>query len=341
MRTAYVYDQLYLEHDTGQHPENAGRLTAIMQTLEKSGLLNALTQIEARDATQAELEAVHHKAYIEHVRYTADSGGGWLDGDTYVSPSSFVAATRAAGGLIALVDAIIRGEVDNGFALVRPPGHHAVATKGMGFCLFNNVAVAAAYVFASHGLERVLIVDHDVHHGNGTADLFYADAHVLYFSTHQYPHYPGTGSLTETGIGKGEGYTVNVPLPAGVGDHGYRRVFEEILAPIVRRYDPQLILVSVGYDVHWREPLASMRLSVTGYAQLTQILKELALETCGGKIAFTLEGGYDLDALACGVAATLEALSGREITDPLGPAPGSEPDISALLQRIKAIHGIE
>ena len=341
MRTAYVYDHLYLEHDTGQHPENARRLTAIMQNLEKSGLLNALTQVEARDATQAELEAIHHKAYIEHVRQSADRGGAWLDGDTYVSPSSYAAAIRAAGGLIALVDAIMRGEVDNGFALVRPPGHHALAARGMGFCLFNNVAVAASYASASHGLDRVLIVDHDVHHGNGSADLFYGDPHVLYFSTHQYPHYPGTGNLPETGISKGEGYTVNVPLPAGVGDHGYRRVFEEILAPIVECYDPQLILVSVGYDAHWRDPLASMRLSVTGYAQLTQILKELAVETCGGKLAFTLEGGYDLDGLACGAGATLEALSGREITDPLGPARGSEPDISALLQRIKAIHGIE
>ncbi len=341
MGTAYVYDDLYLEHDTGQHPENAGRLMAIVHTLEKRGLLNDLTQVEARDATQAELEAIHHKAYIERVKRTADQGGAWLDGDTYVSPASYAAAIRAAGGLIELVDAIMRREADNGFALVRPPGHHAIAARGMGFCLFNNVAIAAAHALSSHGLERVLVADYDVHHGNGTADAFYADPRVLYFSTHQYPHYPGTGDLTETGSDKGQGYTVNVPLPAGVGDQGFRRVFEEVLVPVARRYDPQLILVSVGYDAHWRDPLAHMRLSVTGYARLAQILKELAVETCGGKIAFTLEGGYDLEALACGVVATLEALSGREITDPLGPAPGSEVDISTRLQRVKLIHGIE
>lgn len=341
MSTAYVYDQLYLEHDMGQHPENARRLTAIMQTLEETGLRGALLKVEAKDATQAELEAIHHKAYIERVKRTADEGGAWLDGDTYVSPASYAAAIRAAGGLIALVDAIMREEVDNGLALVRPPGHHALAGRGMGFCLFNNVAIAAAHALNSCGLDRVLIVDYDVHHGNGTADAFYADPRVLYFSTHQYPHYPGTGDSTETGSGDGIGYTVNVPLPAGVGDHGYVRVFEEILAPIARRYDPQLVLVSVGYDAHWRDPLSHMGLSVTGYARLAQILRELATETCGGRIAFTLEGGYDPEALGHGVAATFDALLGEEATDPLGPARGSEPDISARLERTKAIHGIE
>jgi len=341
MSTAYVYDEIYLQHDTGRHPENAGRLRVIMRALEESGLLKELIQIQARDATQAEIEAIHRRAYIERVQHIAEQGGAWLDGDTYISPSSHAAAVRAAGGLIALLDAIMTGAADNGFALVRPPGHHALAGRGMGFCLFNNVAIAAAYALEHHGLERVLIADYDVHHGNGTADAFYSDPRVLYLSTHQYPHYPGTGAATETGSGPGEGYTVNVPLPAGVGDHGYFQVFEEIVTPIVRRYLPQLILVSVGYDAHWRDPLAQMRLSVAGYARLAQMLIDMAIETCGGKIAFTLEGGYDPEALAYGAVATFDALLGKEAIDPLGPTLGSEPDISARLEQVKGIHGIE
>jgi acetoin utilization deacetylase AcuC-like enzyme len=340
MVTAYVYDELYLQHDTGSHPENAGRLIAIMDALEQRGILSQLEQVEARDATEDELRAIHRAEYIEHVRRTAERGGAWLDGDTYVSPRSYAAATRAAGGLLALVDAIMSGEVDNGFALVRPPGHHAVAGRGMGFCLFNNVAIAAARALARHGLNRVLIVDYDVHHGNGTADSFYSDPRVLYFSTHQYPHYPGTGHWSEKGSGEGEGYTVNVPLPGGVGDEGYSRVFEELLAPIAERYDPELVLVSVGYDAHWRDPLAQMRLSTSGYWWLAGHLRELADRTCQGRVAFTLEGGYDLEALTFGVVATFDALRGQQCTDSLGSSRGAETSIVTLLEQVKAIHGI-
>ena len=340
MATAYVYDELYLEHDTGSHPENAGRLTAIMRALAERGMLDELVQVDARDATDGELRAIHRAEYIEQVRRTAERGGAWLDGDTYVSPRSYAAAIRAAGGLVALVEAIMSGDVDNGFALVRPPGHHAVAGRGMGFCLFNNVAIAAASALTGHGLNRVLIVDYDVHHGNGTADSFYSDPRVLYFSTHQYPHYPGTGHWSETGSGEGEGYTVNVPLPGGVGDEGYRRVFDDLLVPIAERYDPELVLVSVGYDAHWRDPLAHMRLSTSGYWWLAKCLRELANRTCEGRVAFILEGGYDLEALTSGVMATFDALRGQECTDSLGSSRGTETGVDALLERIKEVHGV-
>jgi len=341
MVTAYVYDPLYLQHDTGGHPEKAARLTAIMRTLKEGGLLEEVTRVDARDATRSELQEIHEGTYVERVRRIAEEGGAWLDGDTYVSSGSYDAAVRAAGGLLALLDSIMKGEVDDGFALVRPPGHHALPDRGMGFCIFNNVAIAASVAIARHGLNRVLIVDYDVHHGNGTSDAFYSDPSVLYFSAHQYPYYPGTGHWSETGVGEGEGYTVNVPLPTGVGDEGYRRVFEELLVPIALRYDPELILVSVGYDAHWRDPLAHMRLSLAGYGALASMLKELANEVCEGRIGFTLEGGYDLEAQANGVLNTFRALQGQEMDDKLGPAPGSEPDIDALLQTIRGVHGLQ
>jgi acetoin utilization deacetylase AcuC-like enzyme len=341
MATAYVYDELYLEHETGMHVENPTRLTAIMRTLEHTGLLPYLVRLEARDASLKELESIHSMRYIQQVQNAAARGGAWLDADTYVSEGTYAAAVRAAGGLLRLVEAVLSGEVDDGFALVRPPGHHAKASRGMGFCLFNNVSIAASYARIQRGLDRVLIVDYDVHHGNGTSDAFYSDPHILFFSTHQYPHYPGTGDWRETGSGKGVGYTINVPLRSGVGDKGYERIFEEVLVPTADRFQPELILVSAGYDAHWHDPLAGMILSVSGYARLVQILMDLANRHCEGRLAFTLEGGYDLDALSHGVAATLAVLSGQEFADPLGPAPGSERDIGALLEQIRELHGIQ
>jgi acetoin utilization deacetylase AcuC-like enzyme len=340
MSTAYVYDPLYLKHDLAQHPENSRRLEQTMKHLRDVGLLGRMKSLEARDAAAEEVAAVHHPSYVEHIREAAEGRVGWLDMDTYVGPYSHAAALRAAGGLLRATEAVLKGEVDNAFALVRPPGHHAVASRAMGFCLFNNVAVAARYALQQFHLERVLIVDFDLHHGNGTQDAFYEEPRVLYFSTHQYPYYPGTGHWQETGRGAGQGYTVNVPLPAGVGDVGYGRVFEEILLPVARRYQPQLILVSAGYDAHWSDPIGGMLLSVSGYAAMVRTLFALAKELCAGRLVLTLEGGYGLDALAAGIAATFAVLLGdQKVEDPLGPAGQGEQAVDGVIAAVKRVHG--
>jgi acetoin utilization deacetylase AcuC-like enzyme len=340
MSTGYVYDPLYLEHDVPAHPENKRRLEQTMKHLGDAGLLGRMRQLGARDASIEEVSAVHRPAYIERVRNAAEGGGGWLDPDTYVGLRSYAAALRAAGGLLQAVDAVLGGEVDNAFALVRPPGHHAMANRGMGFCLFNSIAIAARYALQQHDLDRVLIVDFDLHHGNGTQDAFYEEAQVLYFSTHQYPYYPGTGHWQETGRGAGQGYTVNVALPSGVGDTGYQRVFDEILVPLARRYQPQLILASAGYDAHWMDPLGMMLLSVSGYADITRTLVALAAELCAGQLVLTLAGGYSLEALALSIAATFSVLLGDEqVHDPLGPAKQKEQPVDAVISTVKRVHG--
>ncbi len=338
MSTGYVFHPIYLEHNDPGHSERKERLQSIMRSLESSGTLARLTSIEATPLDLELLSTMHDPNYIKRVEMVAESGWGMLDPDTYVNARSYEAALMAAGGLINAVEAVLLGQVDNGFALVRPPGHHALRDRGMGFCLFNNVALAAQYAIEQHGLPRILIVDFDVHHGNGTQDAFYERDDVLYFSTHQYPHYPGTGHWREKGQGRGEGYTVNVPLPEGVGDEGYTQAFEEILLPLAHRYNPDLILVSAGYDAHWVDPLASMRLSTTGFHHLTTILVSLAEELCQGRLVLTLEGGYDLDALSHSVLATFAALKREEAEDPLGPAPGRAPFIDDLLQNVKEVH---
>jgi len=341
MSTAYVYDPLYLEHDAVQHPENKHRLEQTMKHLQEAGFLKRMERLEARDASVEEISAVHRPSYVAQVRDVAEGRGGWLDADTYVGRYSYAAALRAAGGLIRAVEAVLDGEANNAFALVRPPGHHAVPDHGMGFCLFNNIAIAARYAVHKYKLERVLIVDFDLHHGNGTQDAFYEESQVLYFSTHQYPYYPGTGHWQETGRGAGQGYTVNVPLPAGIGDAGYQHVFDEILAPLARRYQPQLILVSAGYDAHWMDPLGMMLLSVSGYANLVHTLVTLADELCTGRLVFTLEGGYNLEALAFSIAATFSILLGDEkVRDPLGPATQREQPVDGIIRTVKRVHGL-
>ena len=341
MTTAYVYHPLYLEHSLPHHPENAIRLQRIMGALKEAGLLERLVEVEPRAATEEELARVHTPGYIRLVQRLADGGGGHLDPDTYVRPRSYEAARMAAGGLLAMVEAMLEGGVTNGFALVRPPGHHAMADRGMGFCLFNNVAVAAQHALTFPQVERVLIADFDVHHGNGTQEAFEADPRVFYFSTHEYPFYPGTGHWSERGRGAGEGTVLDVPLPAGVGDAGYARVYEELAWPLARRFRPDLILVSAGYDAHWQDPLAMMRLSLTGYAHLVQELVAMAEELCAGRLLFTLEGGYQLDVLSLGGLNTFYALIGQgTVADPLGRPGEGEPDIDGLLERLKHLHGL-
>jgi len=339
MSTGYVYDPVFLKHDLRGHPENAQRLVRVTRLLEETGTLARLTAVQARDVSADELAWNHTPDYVAQVRSVAERGGGHLDLDTYVGVDSYAAASKAAGGLIDLAAAVLEGRLDNGFGLVRPPGHHALRGRGMGFCLFNNVALAAYAALEAHGLERVLIVDFDVHHGNGTQDSFDEDPRVLYFSTHQYPHYPGTGHWQEIGRGEGQGTTANVPLPHGVGDAGFSLIFEDFLWLLAERYRPQLILVSAGYDAHWADPLAGIQLSVTGYAQLARSLKSLAEALCDGRIVFTLEGGYNLDVLAYGVLNTFKVLLGDgEIVDPLGPAPRREQPVDDLVEHLKGVH---
>jgi acetoin utilization deacetylase AcuC-like enzyme len=343
MRVGIVYDPIYLKHDTGQHVENSRRLEATIAYLEQTQLLPQLVLIKPRAATVEEIALVHDGSYISHIQNLAEKGGGWLDADTVMSRYSYEAAAYAAGGVIKASAAVMDGEVDSAFGLVRPPGHHATSRKAMGFCLFNNVAIAAKYALAKYRLERVIIIDFDVHHGNGTQAAFYDSPDVFYISTHEYPFYPGTGGIEDTGSGPGEGKTINIPLPAGCGDTEYLRVFEEIVVPAARRFRPQLIMVSAGYDVHWADELASMRMSTSGLARIVGVIKGLADELCSSRLVLSLEGGYNLQALAYSVKATFDVLLGNaSIEDPLGPPPRQfQPaDITDLIRTIKKIHGL-
>jgi acetoin utilization deacetylase AcuC-like enzyme len=321
MKAGLVYDPIYLEHDTGDHVENSRRLVEAMAHLKETGIKEKLTSLPARPASPEELEMIHASEYISYVKSKAENGGGWLDPDTVMSPKSYEAALYAAGGVLVAVEAVMKEEVDNAFALVRPPGHHAVQDRAMGFCIFNNVAIAAKFALSKFKLNRVLIADFDVHHGNGTQDAFYSDPKVLYFSTHQYPFYPGTGCMDETGTGAGEGATVNFTMAAGWGDEEYLRAFSEVLIPVARRFRPDLILVSAGFDAHWADHLANMKVTITGFAQMARILKELAAELCRARLVFTLEGGYNLRVVASSIKAVFDVLLGNsEVEDPLGKA---------------------
>lgn len=342
MSTALVFAPA-LAHTKSHHPENHNRLAQVMPTLERFRVLADLTAVSPTLATITQLRRVHTAAYIERVREAALRGGGVLDhGDTYVTPESYEQALLGVGGGLAAVDAIMTGRVRNGFALIRPPGHHAESDRAGGFCLFNNVAVAARHAQAVYGARRILIVDFDVHHGNGTQHIFYDDPTVLFTSLHLYmPYYfyPGIGALHETGRGRGNGYTLNVPLPPHVGDLGYERILTEVVWPKAESFRPDFILVSAGFDAHWQDPLASAGLTLTGYARLTRGLLAMADKLCHGRVLFVLEGGYHQMALTYGVLNVLYALLARDaIHDPLGPMPQPEQDVTDLLQQLKRRH---
>lgn len=344
MKAGLVYDPIYLEHDTGDHVENSQRLVSIMSHLEETGMKEKLISFSPRLASIEEVEMVHASEYVSYIKSKAESGGGWLDPDTFMCPRSYEVALYAAGGMLTAVEKVMTGEVDSAFALVRPPGHHATSNRAMGFCIFNNIAIAAKFALANFNIERILIADFDVHHGNATQEAFYNDSKVLYFSTHQYPFYPGTGWLDETGTDEGKGYTVNFPMSAGWGDDEYLRAFNEVLVPAARKFQPQLILVSVGFDPHWADNIAMMQVSVSGFAQIVRILEKLAVELCQGHLALTLEGGYNLEVAASGTRAIFDVLLGNaEVVDPLGKAPVIRKAVSfeEHLKRIKEIHHIE
>ncbi len=323
------------EHNHPSHPENPKRVPAILNALENDPELSSivLRPSSFSPATAEQLAAVHDPAYIAALREAMKQAPAYIDpAPTYISPQSFHCAALAAGAALAAVESVISDQ--SSFAIIRPPGHHAPPDRAMGFCLFNNIALAARRA-QQLGLARVMIYDFDVHHGNGTQTAFYTDPSVLFISSHQWGIYPGSGWLDETGAGAGAGYTLNIPLPAGVGDAGFRRLVAEIVAPAADRFRPDLLLVSAGYDAHWRDPLANLQLSCSGYWMLGAMLAEVARRRCGGKIVFVLEGGYDLPALAHGVCNTLRGALGLPAADPLGPAPEEEPEIDSLLEKLK------
>ncbi len=354
MTTALIYDPIFLEHLTPEnHPDRPERLKKAMDVLQALNWLEreGLVQLTPRAATEDELATVHEREYIQKVKAAAhkvareqDSSGRktrFFATDTFVSARSYEAAIKAAGAPLTAIDAILHGEIDNAYCLVRPPGHHAVAESAMGFCLFNNVAVAARYAIDKHGLERVMIIDYDVHHGNATQEMFYDDPRVLYFSIHQAPFYPGTGSSDECGEGAGLGTTINVPLPATTGYETYEPVFRQVMAPAADRFDPQLILVSAGFDAHWKDPLGGMYLSTAGFAKLTGIIIELAQTLCNGRLVFVQEGGYDQLALAGCVATCINLLLGDDAAvDSLGQAPTIKYRINSdvLIAELRRIH---
>jgi len=302
-------------------------MAAIDDELTRAGLLDDRPAVPFGPADLDAVARVHNPRYIAALHDLAAGGGAWLDADTMVAPDSVAVALLAAGAAIAAVDAALDGHAPHAFALVRPPGHHATPRRGMGFCLLNSVAIAAAHAL-DRGLQRVLIVDWDVHHGNGTQDAFETDPRVLFCSLHQSPLYPGTGAATERGRGAGEGFTINVPLRAGGGDDLYRHVFDERFLPAARAYRPELVLVSAGFDAHAADPLGGMRLTESGFADLTHRVVDLATESAAGRVVAVLEGGYDPAALARGVAATLRVLDGEPSVDPMPRAPRGVTDDS-------------
>ncbi len=310
-RIGVLRDPLFLLHvNDRDHLESPDRLRAIDSVLAAPALRGALVELPGRDAAREELAWIHAEKWIRAAEQTRGVPRTMFDMDTSANEHSFDAAVRAAGGVISSVEAAADGGLAAAFAFVRPPGHHAESDRAMGFCLFNNAAVASEYARRRLGLERVLVVDWDVHHGNGTMHSFYESDRVLFFSAHQYPHYPGTGRVDEIGSGPGRGYTVNVPLPPGQGDEEYAAIFEQVLRPITVEYAPQLILVSAGFDIARGDPLGDMEVTPAGFSRMTRVLMDLAAGCCPGRLVFTLEGGYRLDALAGGVSAVLATLAG-------------------------------
>ncbi len=345
MTTAYVTHPRYTEHHLAGHPEHKGRIEAIWERLDSSGLSARMNRLEAPLATEEQILTVHTHEYLDLLKWIELSGrhNVHLDPDTYAGSTAYTIARLSAGGVVQAVDEVMSGRADNALAAVRPPGHHAMPDHAMGFCLLGNVPIAVRHAQKTYGIERVMIVDYDVHHGNGTEAMFYDDNTVLFTSTHQYPFYPGTGSVTDTGEEKGKGYTVNIPLSAGHGDSSYATIYEKILWPAAERFKPQLMVVSAGFDAHWLDPIAGMRLSLTGYAHLSRDLMKMAEQLCGGKIVFVLEGGYNLDALSYGMENVAHALLGDDtVNDPVGPPQDGqqEPDVMPLVERIRGIHNL-
>ena len=310
-KTGIDKDTRYMQHSAGfAHPESPLRLAAIYDMLDDPAMSWKFTSIEPREAAFEEIAAVHSASYVNYIAGTAGHSVQ-LDPDTATSPETYQIAKLAAGGICNAVDSVITNEVNNAFAFIRPPGHHAERGSAAGFCIFNNVAIGAMHAILQHNLQRVLIVDWDLHHGNGTQHIFYDDQRVLYFSTHQYPYYPGTGGMDEIGQGKGKGYTVNVPLPGGRGDGDYVKIFRKILQPVALEFKPELVLLSAGFDIYFNDPMGGMSVTPEGFAALARILLDIADSCCGGRLVAALEGGYHVQGLTKSVKAVLEEMLGE------------------------------
>jgi acetoin utilization deacetylase AcuC-like enzyme len=320
----YFHHESSLEHETGAHPEQAARIPAIERELAARDWLG-YQRVEAPQASLEAVMAVHPSSHVDAVRGMSERGGGWFDPDTYASQGSYRAALHAAGGACAMVEALLGNGAGVGFCGLRPPGHHAETATAMGFCLFNNIAIAARHALGALGAERVFILDWDVHHGNGTNEVFHSSPEVLFASIHQSPLYPGTGPLSDIGAGAGEGYSLNLPVLPGSGEDVWLSLVEHVVMPAARAFDPDLVLVSAGFDAHRDDPLANCELEAGSFAQMA-----LHARSLGKPVGCVLEGGYDLDALAASVAATLEALAS-------GGEPRSvEPD--AVTERAREVH---
>ncbi len=339
-RVGLHHDSHHTAHDVPGHPETPARVEAILARIAESGLDQVTRPVATRAATEVDLLLVHTPALVEAVRRADTSGGAWLDADTAVLPGSYDAAVRATGGALESVDMILDGALDAAFCVDRPPGHHATPTRAMGFCLFNQAAIAARHALRRHGLARVAIVDFDVHHGNGTQDAFYADGDVLYSSLHEYPFYPGTGHWRDTGEGDGWGSTVNLSLPAGSGDTEYLAAFDQVVLPAVRRFAPEFLIVSAGFDAHLADPLASMTVSQAGYEGMALRLAAAAAELCDGRLLFVLEGGYRLEAVARAAEGCLRVLLGESPRETPPANLPLRPDVARLLDEAGRLHGL-
>ncbi len=345
MTTALITHPRFVQHELPGHPESPDRMRAVWHSLEQAGVSGRMMELTASPADDEAILRAHSPGYLEFLqRVSRDHAQQivMLDQDTWLAPGSLEVARLAAGACLQAVDVVLAGDAHNALVVARPPGHHACPTAAMGFCLFGNVAMAALHACAVHGLERVMVVDLDVHHGNGSQDILFRDERVRFLSIHQSPLYPGTGAAEETGAGPGEGYTVNIPLRAGHGDATYRALFASLLTPLARRWQPQLILVSLGFDAHHADPLANMRLTLAGYDWMAKELLDLAQELCDGRIVFALEGGYQLEVLAHGMGNLAHRLLGESaFSDPFDNSDlRTRSDSQVVIERICRIHGI-
>ncbi|BBO68241.1 histone deacetylase [Desulfosarcina alkanivorans] len=338
--TGVVWDPVYLTHVTDEgHPDHPRRLKSLYRHLRDTAVNHRFKTVTPPAATDEEILLVHSPAYLEQVKATAAIDASALSADTLTCRHSYRAAAMAVGGTIEAVRQVVGGTLSHALVLARPPGHHAERSRAMGYCIFNNTAIGAMAARANMGVARVMVVDWDLHHGNGTQHMFERDPSVFFFSSHQFPHYPGTGHLTETGLGPGEGTTMNVPLSRGWGDGEFTALYRRLLTPVVRAFKPELILVSAGFDIHVDDPLGGMTVTPAGFAGLTRLLLDLARQTCAGRVVFCLEGGYNADALSDSALAMIDELTGRTSTDVTAMAAGADPGrLNPVLERCIHTH---
>ncbi len=340
--TGFLFDTSFLDHDNPIHPENATRLIVVLEYLQELNWFQELTTINTRPALAEELARIHSETYINSLNSMCESGDNYLDPDTYLNIQSFLVARMAAGSCIELVTEIAKGNIKNGMALCRPPGHHAERDKGMGFCLLNNIAIAAEALIQTEPINRIAIIDYDAHHGNGIQQAFYKRSDVLYISSHAYPFFPGSGNMVENGTSDGQGYNINICLPPGSGHSTALQFFQKIVIPAVERYQPDMIIVAAGYDAYWNDPMAPLNWNLDTFLQIDRQLFDLAEKNCRGKLAYILEGGYDRHSLPVAISNSLSVLASKPANkDPFGAAPGSSSEVSdAYINAFRKFHKV-